>query len=133
MTVTPTQRTQSKFPAFHVPDQPEFPTSYDAVGALEDLQSTLRTRNTMAKDGSSVLVPLEEVSHNTTQVSIGTKGKRSDNQNRLPGDNPERTAAAVIDPQELRDILPEALYTRASVMLQVPEVRTPPGKMPPGG
>ncbi|XP_050736551.1 uncharacterized protein LOC127008451 [Eriocheir sinensis] len=40
VTVTPTPRTQSKLPAFCVPAQPEFPTSYDAVAALEDSQPT---------------------------------------------------------------------------------------------
>jgi len=53
---------RSSLPAFRVPQQEGFATSYDAVVALEgDLQG-LNARNLVGRDNSSVLVPLDEPS-----------------------------------------------------------------------
>lgn len=54
----------SDFPAFRVPVQEGFATSYDAVANLEDLHPEIRMRNIPGRDGSSVLVPLTEESYN---------------------------------------------------------------------
>lgn len=62
VSVAPPPPTTTNFPAFRIPAQPEFPTSYDAVAALEDEEPQLKTRNVIGKDGSSVLVPLDESS-----------------------------------------------------------------------
>lgn len=55
----------SEFPAFRVPEQEGFPTSYDAVAALETEFPQLRMRNIIGKDGSTVLLPTTEESFQT--------------------------------------------------------------------
>ena len=45
------------FPAFRVPAQEGFGTSYDAVAALEMEHPHLQMRNVIGRDGSSVLLP----------------------------------------------------------------------------
>lgn len=55
----------SPFPAFRVMPQEGFQTSYDAVAYLEDIVQGLKVRNLIGKDGSSVLVPLDESTFNT--------------------------------------------------------------------
>ncbi|KAG0711789.1 hypothetical protein GWK47_019883 [Chionoecetes opilio] len=53
---------RSPFPAFRVPRQQDFDTSFDAVAALEETFPHLKIRNPDGTDLLSVLVPLDEES-----------------------------------------------------------------------
>lgn len=75
----------SPFPAFRVMPQEGFPTSYDAVAFLEDSVQGLTMRNLVGKDGSSVLVPLDEKTYNTLNIMVT--------------DNTSRVTLIKIDPQ----------------------------------
>lgn len=57
-------RVDSDFPAFRVPEQEGYATSYDAVATLEQYHPDLRMKNIVGRDGSSVLLPLDEGTYN---------------------------------------------------------------------
>ncbi|XP_045116126.1 uncharacterized protein LOC123507382 [Portunus trituberculatus] len=63
--VSRAQRSQANFPAFRVPAQEGFGTSYDAVAALEEEYSHLHMQNIIGRDGSTVLLPQDEDTYNT--------------------------------------------------------------------
>ena len=56
---------ENTYPAFRVPMSEDFPTSYDAVAALEKKHPHLLMRNLIGKDNSSVLLPKNEATFNT--------------------------------------------------------------------
>lgn len=56
------------FPAFLVPIQEGFTTSYDAVAVLEEEHPTPRVRNVIGKDESSVLLPQDEATYEILNV-----------------------------------------------------------------
>lgn len=66
--------TVSKFPAFRVPHQGAFPTSYDAVAALEQKHPALQMRNVPGRDGSSVLLPLSQETYEVLHVLASEEG-----------------------------------------------------------
>jgi len=53
----------SALPAFRIPPQEGYQTSYDAVAELERLHPALHMRNLAGRDNSCVVVPLDEATH----------------------------------------------------------------------
>ena len=74
VSVAPPPRLESQFPAFRVPAQEGFPCSYDAVAALENGEPHLNTKNTIGRDGSSILLPLDAQSFHTLEAIANDPG-----------------------------------------------------------
>ncbi|MPC40424.1 RNA-directed DNA polymerase from mobile element jockey [Portunus trituberculatus] len=72
--VSRVQRSHAAFPAFRVPTQEGFGTSYDSVAALEEEHSHLHMQNVIWRDGDTVLLPQDEDTYNTLHAVASDQG-----------------------------------------------------------